>query len=108
MLLDHFLGELLALAEGAGGKRADVGTVADSLGRRAGRAHPAAASPVERRQLRTCAGVSTGRPRALAMPWMQAMAPVTIGDALEVPLNVSVYQRSSFAAALQIAVAAAS
>ena len=52
--------------------------------------------PVERRQLRTCAGVSTGRPRGLGHALNAGDGAVTMGDALEVPLNVSVYQRSSF------------
>src|SRR6185295_1377402 len=48
--------------------------------------------PVARSNSRARAGDSGTRPRALSTPCTQASAPVTIGDALDVPLNVSVYQ----------------
>jgi hypothetical protein len=47
--------------------------------------------------LRARAGVISGSPRARVMPCSDPSAPTMIGEALDVPLNVSVYQRSSLA-----------
>src|SRR5215467_8673352 len=53
--------------------------------------------PVARSNARARAGDSGMRPRARSTPCTHASAPVTIGEALEVPLNVSVYQTLEFA-----------
>jgi hypothetical protein len=45
------------------------------------------------RILRTWLGASGAPVFACDLPWMQATAPVTMGDALDVPENRSVYQR---------------
>ena len=50
--------------------------------------------PVLRTRLMAPSGDSMDCPFALSAPFTQASAPVTIGDALEVPLKRSVYQRS--------------
>ncbi len=51
--------------------------------------------PVFRKMSRAVAGVSKALPEARNAPCKLAIAPTIIGDALEVPLKVSVYQRSS-------------
>ena len=51
--------------------------------------------PVRIRIERTLAGVSGAPCFALAIPCSTATAPVTIGEALEVPENRCVYQRFS-------------
>ena len=44
-------------------------------------------------QLAARAGVSNGLFFARKIPWAQPSAPTTMGEALDVPLNTSVYQR---------------
>ena len=53
--------------------------------------------PVFIKIVRTLAGDSGAPCLALAMPCRHATAPVTIGEALEVPEKRCVYQRFSFA-----------
>ena len=55
--------------------------------RRAGRSQPA----------RARAGLNGTRPRARSTPCTEPSAPTTIGEALDVPLKRSVYQRSALA-----------
>ena len=52
--------------------------------------------PVRMRSFRTWLGVSGAPSFAFARPCTQAAAPVTIGDALDVPEKRSVYQAFSF------------
>jgi hypothetical protein len=54
---------------------------------------PVEGVPVEVSKLRMSVGDSRARPLALRMPCTTSTAPVTIGDALDVPLNCLVYFR---------------